>query len=76
MIYFVNYIQKRSNIVNHYFLGYLVKELDLVNQLNPMLEKFFKKGDPINYIFIFYWIDRWVVSVFNLKTTVIDIVDL
>lgn len=41
-----------------------------------MLEKYFKKGDPINYIFVFYWIDRWVVAVYNLKTTVIDIVDL
>lgn len=62
--------------MNHYFLGYFIKELDLVHQLNPILEKFFKKGDPINYIFIFYWVDRWLVSVFNLKTTILEIVDL
>lgn len=41
-----------------------------------MLEKYFKKGDPVNYIFVFYWVDRWLVSIFNLKTTIIDIVDL
>ncbi|CAK59153.1 unnamed protein product (macronuclear) [Paramecium tetraurelia] len=76
MIYFINYLQKRSKAVHQYYLAYQRQMLDLVEQLNSLLRKNQQKGDPINYILIFYWTDRWVTGIFNLKTTVLDIVDL
>lgn len=44
--------------------------------MNPLLRKNQQKGDPISYILIFYWNDRWVTGIYNLKTTILDIVDL
>ncbi|CAD8195279.1 unnamed protein product [Paramecium octaurelia] len=76
MIYFINYLQKRSKTVHQYYLAYQRQMLDLVEQLNPLLRKNQQKGDPINYILIFYWNDRWVTGIYNLKTTILDIVDL